>query len=456
MKKYFVLLVFISSVSILWGQNSKKHVTLHHNVDTLAAIRMYEDSLAKSWNKYFAPLDSLNNDTVPERFIILNPHYYRLFTPFTYYNSPVKNAFKSDWKPDYLQENSLNLDSLLPKDMKKLTTINRIRKDVDKAMLNAYIVHPELVYTTERRISRIKPFQKEVVEKLPPKIHVVELFEPEPVETNVGDVNFLVKKPNFWTTGGNGSFQITQNYISDNWYKGGESNNAMLSHLILYANYNDKEKVQFENQFEAKLGFNSVPSDTVHKYLVNTDVWRITSKLGIQAASNWYYTLSAEFNTQFCKGYKANSDNLVSAFMSPANLIFALGMDYKLNKKKINLSVILSPGAYNMRYVGNKNVDETKFGLKEGDRFMHDIGSKLETKMTWKIISSIVYDTRLYYFTNYKKVEAEWENTINFVLNRYLSTKIFVHLRYDDSVVKQDGTYLQLKELLSFGINYAW
>ncbi len=183
------------------------------------------------------------------------------------------------------------------------------------------------------------------------------------------------------------------------------------------------------------------------------------SKLGIQTASNWYYTVSGEFNTQFAKNYKKDDDEyiLVSSFMSPANLIFSVGMDYKLNKKKFNLSVFISPLAYNLRYVSNGNIDVTNYGIDEGKKTLHDVGSKLQTTLSWTITSAITYDTRFYYFTSYRKVEAEWENTFNFVLNRYLSTKLFVHARYDDGIARVDNkSYFQLKELLSFGLNYKW
>lgn len=74
------------------------------------------------------------------------------------------------------------------------------------------------------------------------------------MESLTTDNELLVVRPNFWTHKGNGYVQFTQHYISDNWYKGGESTNALLSGLVLEANFDDRQRIEFENKLEIKLG----------------------------------------------------------------------------------------------------------------------------------------------------------------------------------------------------------
>lgn len=454
MNRLFLLLmtIFLVAFSVSAQSTEKsalksKDVVLHQ--DTAPSL-LYQ--------YYFGQLDSLNRSQYPLRYIAPNPYYYRLFTPIAFYYAPVDQINEMTWKFQPLDTIADNSAELLPVNMDAFTSIDRTNKQVNRILMDTYVNHPELVVTTEDNILSREVFREDIGVKPSPKTSVLSLFRPDPVVAAVGEAEVVIHKPNFWTKGGNGSLQLTQNYISDNWYKGGENNKSMLGYLQFFTNYNDKEKIQFENLFEAKVGFITDASDTLHSYKMNTDVLRLYSKLGVQAASNWYYTLTGEFNTQFFRNYKTNSNELQSAFMAPANLIFGLGMDYKKKTKTMNLSVVISPLAYNLRYVGDDKVDETKFGLEEGEKFLHDFGSKLQTTVSWTIIPSVVVDSRLYYFTNYEKIEAEWENTINFVLNRYLSTKLFVHARFDDGSKrkKEEHSYFQLQELLSFGINYKW
>ena len=95
-----------------------------------------------------------------------------------------------------------------------------------------------------------------------------------------------------------------QNYVSDNWYKGGESNHSMLSSLLFQVNYDNKTKLTFNNKLEMRLGFQSTRGDTYHKYLTNSDLLRLTNQLGLKASKHWSYSVMLQSWTQFCRSYK--------------------------------------------------------------------------------------------------------------------------------------------------------
>ena len=70
---------------------------------------------------------------------------------------------------------------------------------------------------------------------------------------------------------------------------------------------------------------------------------------------------------------------------------------------------------------------------------------------------NISWKSRMYGFTSYKRVEYEWENTFSFQFNKYISSKLFIHPRFDDNRQRDDHHgYWMFKEFLSIGFNYAF
>ena len=76
----------------------------------------------------------------------------------------------------------------------------------------------------------------------------------------------------------------------------------------------------------------------------------------------------------------------------------------------------------------------------------------------YKITKDISYKTRFYYFTGrYEYVQMDWENTLNFQVSKYISTKLFFHTRFDDLVEPAENwKYMQFKQYLMLGLNYTW
>ena len=368
----------------------------------------------------------------------LDARYYRLFAPVTFYHNVADKAL------------ALNSDA---------AGKDAVVDEVDAALLNVYLNRPDLVSATETELMETGAIREDVYQPIENQVELAETVElpvidlPEDLPDSV-----VVQKPKFWAYKGDGFLQFMQNYVSNNWYKGGESNYSMVGSLTLEANYDNKNKWKWDNKLEAKLGFLRSRTDSLHKFKANEDLIRLTSKLGLEAAKNWYYTLQLLAYTQFTKGLKANDPEVYSDFFSPLNLNIGLGMDYKVNKlnERLTGTINISPLAVNYRYVDRLDLGPS-FGLEAGKHSLFDLGSQLTADLAWKMNENITWKTRLYAFTSYKRAEIEWENTFELRVSKYITANLFLFPRFDDASIWDDELgYWEFKEYSSIGFSYKF
>jgi hypothetical protein len=430
MKYRYIL--FIAALTLLSVDASAQRKGRKVKPDTALIVKNYMDSLALLRKQ----LDSVQQMNLLLRKESSDGRYYRLFAPTTFYHSGAQKAF-----------------SFVPKGGDDVTNA------VDAALLSLYMRRPDLVKNNETNLMNAGLLRNDVNEEVKPQVELAEKVAPVPeVPEEVAPVAVVVEKPNFWKFKFDGSMQFLQNYVSDNWHKGGESNYSAVASTVFELNYNDQERVLFDNKLEMKLGFQTSRSDTVHKFKPNNDLLRYTGKLGLQAHKKWYYTLQLLAYTQFTRGLKANDKNVYSDFMSPFDLNVGIGMEYKVEalNKRLTGTLNFLPMAYNFRYVDRLSL-ATKYGLDEGKHTLHDFGSQLTVDLTWKMAEQISWKTRLYGFTSYKRGLIEWENLITLKVSKYISANLFLYPRFDDSGTRDDDMgYFQFQEYSSLGLNYTF
>ena len=362
--------------------------------------------------------------------------YYRLFAPLTFYHNVASS-----------QLNITSNDS------------DEVSQAIDQALMHVYLKRPELVKVTETEQTEAGTLRQDIIET--PVVQDVEMVEqaaPMPETPEAAPVEVVIEKPNFWKYKGDANLQFMQNYVSDNWYKGGESNQAAVGTVTLEANYDNKSKWKWDNKLEMKLGFQTSPSDTVHKFKTNEDLIRYTGKIGLQAASRWYYTLQMLAYTQFYHGLKSNNTKVFSDFMSPFNMSIGLGMDYKVQAfgNKLTGTINMSPLAVNYRYVDRADLAKS-FGVKtpKHTHSLTDFGSQLTASLTWKMNDVLSWKTRVYGFSSYHRSEVEWENTFTLRVSKFISANLFLFPRFDDANNRdEDLGYWQFKEYSSLGFSY--
>ncbi len=244
-----------------------------------------------------------------------------------------------------------------------------------------------------------------------------------------------------------GSYGLNLNQLAlSNWAAGGENSWAGKA----FANFS---LVYHKRKFEQKLvgafafGISRFADKRIEK---QDDKIDLSYSLTLNGKTQWNLSGVVTFNTQFANGYKyPNDSTVISTFFAPAYLTLSLGYSYKTKNERFQ--ILLSPLAGKVTFVMNQDLaDQGTFGVKKGyfdqdgnwipgENIAAAIGVNTIINYKQPISKNISYTTTLNIFYNYierrddnrLRLDVNWENHVNFIINKYLSTMLFVHLKYD-------------------------
>ncbi len=438
---FMVLALFGTATS--QAQNRKVKTTKES-----AVLSNYTDSLKALSNRIRTKAPVSEN---------ISSEMFRIIGPATYYRNATGNVLAIDWQNEADR-------SYTPTESDEAINRRKFNSSIDRTLFNLYMNSPQRLRNYEDMIENetlvdATPQRKEEKKELDKVLdNVNEIKDVAEVVDNV-DMDIKVTRPNFWKTTCQFSSTFTQNYFSENWYKGSNNNTTMLNRLFITANYNDQKKISWENTLELKLGFITTNDDTCHNYLTNNDRIRLWSKFGLKATKDWSYTTTLEATTQFLPSYRSNDRNKYAAFLAPLDVFLSVGMDYKPKFKNGNtLSVALLPLSYKMRYIGtdDENIHRATNMVDKDKR--EDFGARIEGNAQVKIVKNLTWRMRFYAFTSYEYVESELENKLEFRFNKYISSELYTLWRFDDNrphdLYDDNLGYFQFREYLTFGITY--
>ncbi len=245
----------------------------------------------------------------------------------------------------------------------------------------------------------------------------------------------------------NGAYGLNLNQIAlSNWAAGGENSWAGKA----FANFSLVYHIRtFEQKLTGNFAF-GIARFADRRIEKQDDKIDLTYALTFDSKTQWNLSVVATFNTQFANGYKyPNDSTVISGFFAPAYLTLSAGYSYKTKDERFQ--IFMSPFAGKVTFVMNQELaDKGAFGVKKGyydqdsvwipgEHVAPAIGVNVIVNYKQPISKSITYTTMLNTFYNYIErrdddrvpIDVNWENTINFAITKYLSTILFVHLKYD-------------------------
>ena len=314
------------------------------------------------------------------------------------------DTFKLAEQNEAVESDAYLLDIVSAQTMEKLAA-----DSLDSVMVAAEMMRLDSIARELREIDSLRTVNASLalqkIEKMP--AITVEKSWIKDAEEDRNDVLRAIREMKSpWRREATLMLQITQNYVTPNWYQGGSSSFAALGIAKGQVSY-ITDRFTWENTGEWRMGGSTVSADSMHKINTTDDLFRIYSKANLRIVPKVFTSISAEIETRLLPTYKANSMELKSGPFSPFRYTAAFGLDSKPVK---DLSISFSPISYKVIHIMDTvRVNGKDFGLETGQRTQHNIGSSLRLEYIWKPVREVAVETKFYCYTNYRNVEIDLE-----------------------------------------------
>lgn len=250
----------------------------------------------------------------------------------------------------------------------------------------------------------------------------------------------VVPKVSNWKTTSVPTLKFSQ-YYYDNWASDGYTQVAFTIGYIGTYTYT-KPNYIWDSRVDLAFGFLKIDmnADKIFddsKYLRKSDdKMDFTSTFSWKMKSNWNCNASVNFKSQFYDSYKFYADPeqepaLISTLFAPAYMITSLGFEYKKEYWNASFSFITGKNTF----VLDNRINPADYGVLEGRSHM-GWGSYVRFYFKKDLWKNINLYTRLELFWEYQKelltqTDVNWETTLEFKVNSWLSAFASLNLIYD-------------------------
>jgi hypothetical protein len=263
----------------------------------------------------------------------------------------------------------------------------------------------------------------------------------------------------YWKGGIELGFNAAQATFSSNWKSGGTNNLSILSYINAKAKYTSG-KHSWENKYNQLYGTIKNQGESMKK---SQDLVLFTSDYNFSITPKLQAFAGITFQTQADRGYDFKTDSsgkpiktLISGFLSPGQLIEALGFKYTPVKFwwiKIGL------GATRQTFMLNQRIyDETGKDLisnvSRGQKVINEAGLQLQSELSKDLRPNIRITARYLGFGPFNYLEGGFDSRLDFMatakLTKFLSTNLTAIAILDKN---QDKNW-QLSQVFGIGLAY--